>query len=263
MSWRRNLKREAKTAWKRLEDVLSYDLIDDPYKGSPVPVSSPVFPSLLPFPWLTSSAGVQTTPLHRQDVVPAARMLRRAMSKHPPEVLKQSVKQICLFRALQLEGEPVGGTCDVSGGVLYLTYAPDIEGGEEQIEVAFHHELAHLLLNNYRSHWAEEAWFALNPIAFNYGTGGLDAIKSGTASGEFSEALGLKGFLSQYAASPPDEDFCSIVEGLFGCRPGFWEVADAFPNINSKAKLAMTFFRHLHEDYSEARFRSYDSHQRA
>lgn len=257
MSWLKDWKREAKKALRDIEFGLTEGMIADPYHGSPLLISAPPSTLSLPFTWYGPETLAKPVPLPRHEVSAAASALGRAMDRHEREILQSSIKLVCLYRGLAMNGVWLGGTCDISEGTIYLTCCTDEPGWEETLAMTFHHEAAHQILWRHKAHWAEEAWVKLNPPGFAYGEGGVQAIQAGRASLNASHKWLEKGFLNEYSTASAEEDFCCVCHELFLGHPEFWEALPHYPRLEAKAKLAITFFRHLHSGYSEERFRSF------
>lgn len=257
MSWLKDLKREAKQALRDIETGLTEGMIADPYKGSPVLVSAPPSTLSLPFSWYGPETMAKPVPLPSMEVNGVAAALCRAMEKHEREILQSSIKLVCLYRGLAVHGVWLGGASDLQEGTVYLSCCCDEPGWEDWLAMSFHHEAARQMLFRHRAHWSEEAWLKVKPAGFTYGEGGIESIQSGRASLAAASEWHERGFLNEHSTSSAEEDFCSISHELFMGRPEFWASLPHFPRLESKAKLAITFFRHLHSGYSEARFRSF------
>lgn len=256
MSWLEELKREAKTLMKGLEDSLSEGLIVDPYMGCPVKVSSP--PSWLPIP-LCSGGFLEPVPLPREHLPQAVAILRVELGKHPVQVLRESIALVCLYDSLVRENAPVQGWSECEDRVLYAAGGCSEDGWEDKLRASLQLHVSHLILKANRTHFAVEAWAAVCPSGFVY------QMKDGLHHREgstWNPGLFGRGFLSEAGASSLEADFCSVCQELFFGTNRFWSLLEQHPRLRSKARLAMTFFRHLHEDYSEARFRTFAEPQR-
>lgn len=260
MSWLSEFKKEAKQVLRGLEHSLSDGLIEDPYMGCSVKVSSPPHSSSI---LLSCGEFLEPTSLPREHLQAAVAILREEFSKHPVGVLRSSVGLVCLYDRMMIGDAGLSGTCDLSERTLYAACIINEEGWEDWLRRTFHHEACHLILHYNRCHWAVEAWHQVNPPGFQYKNEGVTWRDDGRSLLTIDPQLNEMGLLNQYSSISAEEDFCCICHEIFAGTSGIWDILEKHPRLLAKVKLAMTFFRHLHEDYSEARFRSYDSHQRA
>lgn len=130
-----------------------------------------------------------------------------AFTKYPPSFIKTAgIERVYFVKDLQMNtGFNVGGAAvDRTFFVDVADYAdgPDMVFDSEHI---IHHELNHLMLNQFGSTLIEQRWLALNPAGFTYGVG-WDTPDYG---------LNPPGFVRDYSRYSYAEDLAEVAGLLF------------------------------------------------
>ena len=212
-----------------------------------------IFPAL----WRTPTIAAAADPLPAAtDTARLVRLMRVALSKYPPDLLRGNLERVYLVGDLRFQGIHAAGTN--SANRIFIKVEPANRLYTDAfIEESFHHEFAHILRRNYDEQWDETAWTKANPADFHYGApSGVEAVQSGHASLWYSETWARRGFLSEYAASDISEDFATIGGGLFTGDPVFWKWVERFPLLKAKVQVALAFYTRIDSNLTELYFRA-------
>ncbi len=212
-------------------------------------------PRMFPHSWYGKRIGAEAVSLPRKYRTEAMDIINKAIAKYPEDVLFVHLRKIYILQSLTFFDVPYGGTN--TKNVVYLTYdninpertAPYVEG-------VFHHEFSSVLFRKFHKKFNEKKWLNINPIAFEYGEGGVEAIKQGEASMKFDYNLLAIGFLNKYSQSAFEEDFNVFAQNLFSGGEQFWFIVDTFENINKKVELIIEFYHKINSNFTEEYFRS-------
>ena len=209
----------------------------------------------LPASWLGPDINGRATPVEPQEFERAAPIIRRETLRYPGAVLKRNLKAVNVVKEIWFYGAPYGGTNDLD--TVYLSIS-SVQMGytTDYISRAFHHEFSSILLRNFPNYLDQAAWKATLPKGFEYGAGGVEAIKQGKASTDFDPEEAAKGFYSQYSLSEQEEDFNILAENLFTGGAKFWKRVDSHPQLRGKVKVVLEFYNKLDKSFTERSFRS-------
>jgi hypothetical protein len=180
--------------------------------------------------WTRKEVDALATPLPDTSVRHAAEVLKCALSKYPEELTARYLKNIYVFKSMEFNGYPYGGTYSVKK--IYLTFDeanPMNNGGF--LEERLHHEFSSILWRENPGRLDTVAWKTFNAAGFVYGEGGADAIRSGIASMETEPGYFGIGFINRYSMADIEQDINVIAQKLFCGDPAFWKTVDANPGI--------------------------------
>jgi hypothetical protein len=223
---------------------------------SGVAVYTAVDDDLFPVPWRGESIAASAAPPAPLEALRALRVLRIALRKYPAALLRANLERVHIVGDLRFQGIRAAGTNSATR--IYIKVEPNNPLYTDAfLEESFHHEFAHMLRRNFSDRWDEAAWSAANPLGFRYGaSSGVEAVKAGKTSLWFSDEWNRKGFLSEYAATDPSEDFATVGGSLFTGDPLFWPTVDRYPALQAKVRAAVAFYGRIDPALTEAYFRA-------
>lgn len=174
-------------------------------------------------------------------------LLAGALSKYPPAMIQRALKAIYLTGEMKFYGTIYGATS--SWDTVYLNSRGEGEGyTDAYLTGSLHHEIAHIL---YRRHeFDARRWRSMNPRGFRYSggeDGGMQAIRRGRDSLHGGPALYRRGFLSEYALSSLEEDFCTYSERIFTAPADFAGIMEKYPAVRKKFALWLDFYHSVDE----------------
>ena len=212
-------------------------------------------PRMFPHLWYCKRIGAKAESLPKEDRTEAMDLLNKAIAKYPEEVLFVYLRKVYILKSLTFFNVPYGGTN--AKNVIYITY-DNIRPGRtsEYVEGVFHHEFSSVLFRKFQRKLDKQTWLNINPSGFEYGEGGVEAIKRGEASMEFDYNLLAIGFLNKYSQSAFEEDINVFSQNLFSGGEQFWFIVDTFENIKKKTELIIEFYHTINSDFTEEYFRS-------
>ncbi|MEI7575818.1 MAG: hypothetical protein WCK51_02915 [Armatimonadota bacterium] len=210
----------------------------------------------LPAPWLAPDINGRATPVAPNEFKRAEPIIRRETLRYPSAVLRRNLKAVNIVKEIWFFGAPYGGTND--NETVYLSI-DSIQRGytSDYIARSFHHEFSSILLRNFSRSLDQAAWAATLPKGFQYGAGGVEAIKQGKASTDFDQEEAAKGFYSKYSLAEQEEDFNILAENLFMGGSKFWKRVDSNPPLAAKVKLVLSFYNKIDNSFTESSFRQH------
>lgn len=212
-------------------------------------------PRMFPAGWYCKRIRAEAVSLPKENRTEAMNILNHAIAKYPEDVLFVNLRRVYVMKSLAFFGVPYGGTN--TKDVIYLTYDNSSpERTAEFVEGVFHHEFSSVLLRKFSKFLDKKAWGSLNPPAFFYGKGGVEAIKRGEASLDFDYSLLETGFLNKYSQSDFEEDVNVFAQNLFCGGEQFWFIVDTFGKIREKATLTISFYHQIDPQFTEEYFRT-------
>jgi len=218
--------------------------------------SARIVPSTeLPESWLSPEINGRATPVDPNQFKRAEPIIRRETRRYPPAVLKRNLKAVHVVKSIWFFGAPYGGTND--NDTVYLSI-DSLQRGytSDYIARSFHHEFSSILLRNFPSYLDQAAWKATLPKGFQYGSGGVDAIKQGNSSTDFDAAEAARGFYSKYSLAEQEEDFNILAENVFMGGSEFWKSVDNYPRLKAKVKLVLNFYNRVDSSFTEPSLRA-------
>jgi hypothetical protein len=163
------------------------------------------------FPMKTSWGAIEGKEADSKLLARYVPIFVREFSLLPPTLIqKAKLKKVVLCAELSFAGQRRNAVPDWENDVLYLDVSQ--MDRPRYLAAVFHHEFFHLV--DYRDDgvvYKDDAWAALNPSGFKYGTGGKNAQndKSTTA---FTDTH--PGFLTHYGTTGVEEDKAELFAHL-------------------------------------------------
>lgn len=210
----------------------------------PVVISISSDHSIFPQHWLKPHIKANATPVAASEVSRTKSVLKKAFSKYPENVLKQSLDSVYVVEKLRFRGVSAGGTNSKNN--IYLANR-GIEKGDTNrfIESVFHAELSSILLRNKPQYIDKTSWLDINPSTFKYGRSGVDAIKKGMSSQVSDTTNYNRGFFTEYATSSFENDFNSVSKRVFIGDAHFWTTVNKYPPLKEKVALVVQFYNQV------------------
>ncbi len=136
-----------------------------------------------PFPVKTTGGAINgrlATPAELEAYVP---LFLFEFNLYPPTLVKNAkLKRIVLCKELSYDGQIRNAVPDLLHDTLYLEVVRGM-GHNSYMRKVIHHEFFHMI--DFRDDgllYKDDAWSALNPAGFSYGTGGRNAQNDATVS---------------------------------------------------------------------------------
>jgi hypothetical protein len=196
---------------------------------------------MIPQSWIDSPVNGKAKSLSSDLYDKAAKMIVKALKEYPKDFLLKNLKGIAIVDRLEFYGVEYGGTAAYEYKILILEIKDWSD--ENWVISTIHHEFNHLLV--YWNKFPESVWSSYNKKGFNYGNGGVDAIKNGMSSTDRVESAFRDGFANQYGKSAFVEDVATITEYAIGDRADFQTRALKYPIIFNKFETLKKFYRSL------------------
>lgn len=195
---------------------------------------------------------VKTTPLETIEIYRTIFVLTGAIIKYPEVIIRENLKEIYVFKSLEIDGLSYGGT--YRNSTVFLTNAgEDRHYSDQYIERTFHAEFSSILFNSFEECFPFIAWIKANTIP--YGEGGKEALRSGLSSADINDSnFHSNGLLNQYAGSSLENDLNSIAKYLFIGDPRLWAIGKNNVLIQRKIDLAIKFYACINEQFSKSYF---------
>jgi Putative zinc-binding metallo-peptidase len=213
--------------------------------------SSDIFPES----WLTAKINAKADLLSESERSRCEEIVTRALTKYPTDFLSANLKKLYLLGGLEYRGSRTGGTN--SRSVVYLVCKTHYKSSD--VEKNLHAEFSSILFRNFSQHFDEVAWRQMNPLDFQYGTGGVRAVLDGKASSKLDIAKHEQGFLTQYSQASVQEDFNSFAARLLMGEAELWNAIETYPKIKAKANYVMDFYRKIESRLDKGFFQSLKS----
>ena len=226
--------------------IFAYDFSEKEIKvkNSDILISWIVDKNSFPEYWQNREINPQAESLKKKYFKNTLSVIEKAISKYPASFLNKNLKKVYVFHSLKFYGISYGGSN--SRARVYLTSAGRSSGyTDEYIEMSFHHELSSILLRNHKTQFSEDKWKACNEPSFQYGKGGVNAIKENKASLSGAEKYYQKGFLNQYGKSALEEDFNTYAGEYFVNQDSLEELAKSYPTIQCKLSILKNFYKDI------------------
>ncbi|PCJ54968.1 MAG: hypothetical protein COA79_21360 [Planctomycetota bacterium] len=209
-------------------------------------------PEIFPKHWLEDPFNGIATPIAEDQVQDAIDIIVNGLNKYPKTILQDNLVKVYVTETLSFYDLNYGGTLESVTKRIYITK----KGNSKTDERLFHHEFSSILSKYYPNLLDEITWDSTNPEDFNYGTGGVDAIKNGNVGQRFWEIHLVNGFLGLYSTSSMVNDFNLYAEYLFSGNEEFWFYVDNYEKVGIKARLTIDFYNSIDPMFTEEYFRS-------
>jgi len=210
---------------------------------------------MFPSRWYRKTVDARAVALASSQIPRATGIIRNALSKYPSGMADHYLDRVFVMKNLWFYGYPYGGT--FTRKTLYLTLdETNPLNTDKFLEERFHHELSSILWKENLRKLDLEKWVSFNPNGFVYGEGGLDAIRSGTASMETDPGYFGIGFINRYAMTEIEQDINVMAQNIFDGGPEFWMIVDSNERIRGKVLLLIGFYHSLDPVFTEEYFRN-------
>ena len=209
---------------------------------------------MFPDSWVKPPINARAVPVRKSELERSLKIIRSALKKYPSHILESNLERIYLLHELLFSGISAAGTSSLDR-VYVCNKGIKRWYTDTYVEQLFHHEFTTILMYNYKDKFNQKDWLKINSKNFQYGTGGVDAIKDSKYSTKFNAECIEKGILSEYGLSDIEEDINTFAEEMFKCDKGFWDIVDKNEKIKNKVKLLIKFYSSLDPIFTEEYFR--------
>lgn len=197
--------------------------------------------TFFPSRWLRSPISARGKHLSAQEVARTLPIIEEFLSVYPKRVLQGNLKSIYLLGELTFYGKSFGASNGNSG--LYIKSREADNGFTEAFLVSrMHSEFSSILMRNYS--FPTQEWKNINRANFQYVGDGVQTLDQPNQYGRTTELLS-GGFIVKYAQSSIENDFNMISDWLFTRHDRLKKLADKFPRIDAKMRLAIKFYRSI------------------
>lgn len=175
------------------------------------------------------------------------------MKRYPDSLLEKALTTVYLVSKLKYRGTAIGGSNSRLAKALFIDAEPG--STNSYLTRLLHHEMTHLITSGRGNPFPYRNWAATNRPGFQYGNGGLEAIKAGTTAEDGDVSCREQGFARPYAMSGIAEDVACTGEMLFTGDSAFWQSVDRFTILRAKVELLCSYLHTIEPSYSEKLFR--------
>ena len=208
---------------------------------------------IFPDSWYSSTINAKGISLDTSEYKRSEKIIKAVLLKYPVELIQNNLKNIYILSSIIFYDQSFGGTNSSTN--IYLSNKGIKKGYTDfYLEQLFHAEFSSILFRNYKHEFDKLEWNDNNPDKFNYGKGGVAALKDNEDSEEFDLLLNKSGFINEYASSSLENDFNSFAKNLFAPKYGFDLLINRYDNLRNKRKLTIQFYRKLDKTFSEKYF---------
>jgi hypothetical protein len=163
------------------------------------------------FPVRTSWGAIEGRRADARNLEKYVPLFVREFSLYPTSLIaKSKLKKVVLCAELSFAGQRRNAIPDWESDVLYLDVSP--MNRPRYLAAVIHHEFFHLV--DYRDDgfvYKDDAWAALNPVGFKYGSGGKNAQKDKSTTAFTTKH---PGFLTHYGTTGVEEDKAELYAHL-------------------------------------------------
>ncbi len=224
----------------------SKKLIDEFYKEFGVKIVVD-YKKVIPKVWFYAPVSCKAVLLNEKYLKSALNILRLSLKKYPKQFLKKNLYSIGLCETIYFYDIEYGGTAIYENHSIILAIKKDTR--LEWIVSTFNHEFNHLLV--FWNDFPKKKWIDCNIMGFEYGKGGIDAIRKGHSNTERSTVCFSQGFVSEYSKSDFIEDVATMFEYAVSDREDFYKRALNYPIIKKKFKILKEFYYSLDHNFNE------------
>ncbi|MBM77219.1 MAG: hypothetical protein CL846_01935 [Crocinitomicaceae bacterium] len=208
---------------------------------------------IFPESWYSKRINAKGISIESNEYARSEKIIKDVLQHYPVKLVKSNLKNIYVLSHINFFGQSFGGTNSNSN--IYLTNRGIVNGYTAlYIEQLFHAEFSSILLRNHKHSFNESEWKKINPINFNYGNSGVDALKQNKDSQKFDKELNNLGFIYEYATSTIENDFNAFAKNLFSPKNGFYNLVETYDNIKNKRMLIIDFYNKLDASLTEEYF---------
>jgi hypothetical protein len=210
---------------------------------------------MFPCRWRKENIDPGFLPLTKAEISRTQEAMAKALQKYPEKILKKNLRRVYALRKLFFFGLEYGGT--YYKRLVFITNDGAANGySGKYLEGTFHHEFSSVLLKRYRQHFDENAWRKVNPDEFEYGEGGVEALRIQASRLKLDSSLFSGGFLNEYSLASLEEDWNCYAEYIFLNDPVFWQAWENNEKVRKKTSLLISFYRQLHPVFTLEYFRN-------
>lgn len=208
---------------------------------------------IFPYSWYSKEINAKGISLDSSEYERSEKIIKAVLKKYPVNLITVNLKNVYVLTSVIFYEQSFGGTNSTSN--VYLSNKGIDKGYTDlYIEQLFHAELSSVLLREYKQSFNEFEWVKINPTNFNYGNGGVDALKKHKDSESFNKELNNLGFINEYSTSSIENDFNAFAKNLFSPRNGFVNLVETYDKIKKKRMLIIDFYNKLDASLTEEYF---------
>lgn len=176
----------------------------------------------------------------------ALRGVRDAISKYPPEIIKNNISAVFISGTIKSHNVQIGGSYFKKW--IYLSALEKYEqAGIELYAQNFHHELSSLLIDH--DGFPSKRWHAVNESDFKYLSRQVEVVHSAAQENRKDPREAPKwyaaGFVHDYGMSSMENDFNMYAELAMTHPQRLKELAQAYPKIKAKTQILVEFYTSL------------------
>lgn len=211
---------------------------------------------IFPPSWYSKKINAQGVSLDTCEYLRSKKVIMATLQKYPTELLQKNLSTVYILKHIAFFDQPYGGTN--SNTSIYLSN-DGIKNGytDFYLEQLFHAEFSSILLRNNKKALNKRTWIKNNSDGFEYGNGGVDALKENKDSELFDSTLNKSGFINEYALSSFENDFNSFAKNIFLPKSGFDLLIERHKKLNNKRKLIIKFYSRLDKSFTEDFFNQF------
>ena len=216
--------------------------------------------TIFPDGWYSKPTDAKAITLKNEQIARSKTIVIKALNKYPISVIQKNLKNIYILHRIEFFNQSFGGTN--SNDSVFLTNRGIGRGYTNfYLEQLFHAEFSSILLRNNSKEFKKDKWLKTNPVNFNYGKGGVEALKSNTDSEYFDIKFNNSGFINEYATSSMENDFNSFAKNLFLPKQGFSELIEDFSRLKRKKVIIIDFYNEIDTFFTSKYFNDIDKSQ--
>jgi hypothetical protein len=178
-----------------------------------------------------------------EEAEAALETLRRELTRYPPAVRQRLLGRVEVGAKVLIDGRPRVGSSTCRGRRIALSHQKTTSRGQQFVAMGAHHELAHLLMCDVD---LAARWGVLSSERFD--TGRKTMVPT------VDPDLLTRGWVTNYGASDPAEDFAEYVSTLLIRPADLAERARAWPRVAEKSAFVIEVYRGLGVDLDLAPF---------
>jgi len=214
-----------------------------------VEINFEVKENIFPDSWYKSPINGYAKSLDFNEHDRSETLIKEVLEKYPESLIRRNLEKIHVLKYLEFYDVSYGGTN--SSDAVYITNNGISSGYTDLfIKQAFHHELSSIFLRNYDIYFNENQWKSINPENFNYGSGGVEEIRTGKSSQIFDDSLNAIGFLSIYSMSSLENDLNNFAQHFFEPSDEFRDILLKYEPLQKKAKLFKLFYQNIDPSFN-------------
>mgnify|MGYP006928159876 CR=1 FL=1 len=218
-----------------------------------------IFPTderIFPDNWYSATIAAKSTPLDSNEYDRTTQAINNALSMYPKSIILQNIKTIYVVKDMEFFGQPFGGT-NSNSNVYMTNNGADYGYTSLFLEKTFHHEFSSILLRNYEHFFDTATFTSYNAPGFEYGEGGVEAIRENQVSLDYDKQFNELGLISQYSASSLENDINLFAENLFSPEKGFKRLINKYEGLRNKRSFMIDFYHQIDTSFTVEFFEDY------